>query len=84
MEIRFTENDTHLRSANRNVDCRFSGLYVDDRKDQTLKLVGGSHTVVSEEHISILSEQDSTNVDYDTPACESAKSISDSIIDTVN
>jgi hypothetical protein len=40
--------------------------------------------VVSEEHISILSEPDSTYVDHATPASGTAKSISDSILDTVD
>ena len=62
-----------LRSAYINVDCRISGLYFDGRKNQTLKLVGDRRTVVSEEHISILSEPDSTYVDHAMPASGSAK-----------
>ena len=73
-----------MRSACKNGDCRISGLYFDGRKDQTLKLVGGRQTVVSEQHISILSEPYSTYVDYATPASGATKSISDSNLDTVN
>ena len=47
-----------LRSANRKFDGRISGLYFDGRKDQTLKFVGDRQTVVSEEHMYILSEPD--------------------------
>ena len=73
-----------LRSACKNTGCRISGLYFDGRKDRTLKLVGGRQTVLSEEHISILSEPGSRYVDHATPSSGSAKSIAESILDTVD
>ena len=73
-----------LRAAFKDDECRISGLYFDGRKDQTLRLVGQRQSVVSEEHISILSEPGSKYVDHATPSSGSAKSIADSILDTVN
>lgn len=73
-----------LRSAYKDNDCRISGLYFDGRKDQTLKIVGNRKTVVSEEHISILSEPGSRYVGHCTPSSGSAKSITESILDTVD
>ena len=73
-----------LRTSCKNADCRITGLYFDGRKDQTLKLEGDRQTVISEEHISILSEPNSKYVDHCTPTSGSAKSIADSIIDTVD
>ncbi|XP_065682684.1 uncharacterized protein LOC124816190 isoform X1 [Hydra vulgaris] len=71
-----------LRTSCKNADCRITGLYFDERKDQTLKPLGDRQTVISEKHISILSEPNSKYVDHCTPTSGSAKSIADSIIDT--
>lgn len=73
-----------LRSKYKDTESNISGLYFDGRKDQTLKIVGGRQTVVSEEHISILSEPGSRYVGHSTPSTGSAKSITESILDTVN
>jgi hypothetical protein len=73
-----------LRTSCKNADCRITGLYFDGRKDRTLKLEGDRQTVISEEHISILSEPNSKYVDHCTPTSGSAKSIADSIINTVD
>ena len=75
---------TSLRLEYKNTGCRISGLYFDGRKDQTLKLEGNRQTVVSEEHISILSEPGSGYVDHVTPSSGSAKSIADSLLDSID
>jgi hypothetical protein len=73
-----------LRLAYKNNDSTISGLFFDGRKDQTLRRVEDRQTVVSEEHISILSEPGSKYFDHAMPSSGSAKSIAESILDTVD